>query len=49
MSSSDVSPKENNCFSDCLKLFPVYLSLSLSDVSFEARSEGFQTSPVNNI
>ena len=41
--------KDINCLRDWLKLFFVYFSLSLSDVSFEAKSVGFQTSPVDNI
>ena len=49
MSSSDVSPKESNCLKDCLKLLVLYLILSLSVVSTEAKSIGFQTSPVENI
>lgn len=49
MSSSDVSPKENNCLRNCLKLFLMYLSLSLSDVSLDAKSLGFQTLPIDNI
>ena len=42
----DVRPKDINCLRDCLKLFLVYFRLSLSDVSFEARSVGFQASLV---
>ena len=41
--------KENNCLRDCLKLFLVYFNLSLSEFSLQAKSRGFQTSPVSNM
>ena len=41
--SSDVRPNDKSCLRELLKLFLVYLILSLLFVSIEAKSLGFQT------
>lgn len=38
--SSTVNPRERSCFVDCIKLFLVYLILSLSEVSTLEASVG---------
>lgn len=47
--SSSVIPRDNSCLVDCKKLLSVYLILSLSVVSTFDKSEGLNTSPVDNM